>query len=123
MGFGEAIIAMVAVILVLNAFSVSIVGMGWSSHPQRMPVLDPDGIRAVDGTVSWDVHDDLERYMSLHDVNGVSVEVRIPGDLLEGATYTIGDVRGVPHTSKTLSMLDLGNGAFVPMVVRVMVYT
>ncbi len=111
MGFMESMVALIAVITVLTCYLGVLAGT-------TVVVTDPtDGLEPdrfegtiVNGTYEPDFEAYLHSFMEARDINGMTIDVRVPGDFCEDFHLTIGDMVGNLHSRVFTALVPTDDG-------------
>lgn len=119
MGFGEAVISMIAVVIVLNALIFAVVSYDTGSDHEG-----PD-FRMLDGHVSegryvLDSEEYLQAYFERHGFSGLCLKVSIPTST-EDYIISIGSDTGYNAIHSGTGLVRSDSGAVLPAVYKVFV--
>ena len=122
MGFGEAIIATIAVVLVFNILMVTAVLDRTSDDID--PGMDPEVLRGkvVEGVFVPEFLDQLEASIDDHIFSGVLVHVAFPGTVYDCTSFELGHRTENPCVSRHLSTVDDDRGYHVPVMYEVTIW-
>ena len=122
MGFGEAIIATIAVVLVFNILMVTVVLDRTSDDID--PGMDPEVLqgKVVEGVFVPGFLDQLEACIYDGVLSGVLVDVVFPGAIYNGTSFERGQRTGIPHVSRYLSTVGDDLGCDVAVMYEVTVW-
>lgn len=119
MGFGEAIVATIAVVIVFNILFVTI--LSDQSSDSNDPGIDQDLLAGsvVDGVFVPEFTNVIQEHIDRCELNGMMVLVRFPGGLYGDVTVEVGDKIGDPYVQRHASTVTDDHGCRVAVVYEV----
>lgn len=117
MGFGEAAISVIAVVLVLNALVFAVVSFDSGSDPEGpdFPMLKG---HVVDGGFVLDSEDYLRSYFDGNGLSGLVLKVSSPG-FMEEFNFSIGSDTGYERIHSGTGLVNDDEGRSIPVIYRV----
>ncbi len=122
-GFPEAMMALMMVIIVLSAFLaffVFNVVQASEEAPENDDFFDTIVIR--NGTIEDDFQEYMEDYCLANDCSGMNIRITVPGEILniEGE-YSYGSMDGSLGGARYLRTVQIEDGRLIPMIFEVAV--
>lgn len=122
MGFTEAMLSTMAVVMVLTAYVAASASMASVQGDllEGFDLGELDG-RVEDGSFVPSYGGYLEEFVSKSGCSGVSVRAEVPGGFASGDVTVFGDMDGPRDSVTHVSSVDAGGGRRVPTVFEVTV--
>jgi hypothetical protein len=119
MGFGEAMVATMAVVIVFNILAVAILSdQSSESTDPGAEIHTPDG-SVIDGRFVFDPTYGLQDSLDDLGLRGISVNARFPGGLYDDVSFETGDMTGDTNIRRYVSTVTDDHGCHVVVVYEV----
>lgn len=119
LGFGEAVISMIAVVIVLNAFAFAVASFDAGSDPEGPDFRMLKG-HVVEGRYVFDSEGYLQSYFERHGFSGLCLKVSIPTSA-EDYVISLGSDTAYRMVHSRTGLVRGDSGAVLPAVYRVFV--